>query len=115
MSEQNINAWCSICGTGYHVCNSCHDQKSFTPWRVVTDSMAHYMIYTIIHEYTKTKNKELAASELSFCDLSEYTQFKPEIRRIIDDILSSPDASKNLSPDEKIREKTSNNKQNLNE
>lgn len=27
MAENNINAYCKICGQGYHVCNSCQNQK----------------------------------------------------------------------------------------
>ena len=64
MSDNNINAYCAICNEGYHICNSCHNQKVFKPWRTVTDTIEHYKIYLAIHRYTVTKNKELAREEL---------------------------------------------------
>jgi len=39
MAENNINAYCKICGQGYHVCNSCQNQKVFKPWRSIVDSI----------------------------------------------------------------------------
>ena len=41
MTENNINAYCSICGEGYHLCSTCQNTKSFKPWRTVTDTIAH--------------------------------------------------------------------------
>ena len=60
MSEKNINAYCSICGNGYHVCRSCSEQKTFKPWRSIVDNIEHYKIYLALHEYTLSKNKEVA-------------------------------------------------------
>lgn len=115
MSEQNINAWCTICGNGYHVCNSCHEQKSFNPWRIVTDSREHYLIYLIIHEYNRTKNKEAAAAELTACNLSGYQQFKPEIRAIIEEILADAPLPVKAAPAKSTRKRTTKPKKNLNE
>lgn len=88
MGEQ-YNAYCSICGKPYHLCKSCSEVKSFLPWRTVTDTLGHYLIYSAIHGYTTSKNKLKAMDELNKCDLSEIETFNPEIRQIINEILKS--------------------------
>ena len=89
MSKQNINARCSICGEGYHLCKTCSDVKSFLPWRTVTDTVSHYLIYTAIHGYTISKDKTKAKGELEKCDLSELKKFNPEIQFVINEIMDS--------------------------
>lgn len=102
---ENINAYCSICGQGYHICNSCKEQKTFRPWRTVTDSIEHYKIYLAIHGYTLSKNKEVAKNELENCDLSDLDEFKPEIRTIIKEILTESKKSKTVSKKDKLETK----------
>lgn len=87
---ENINAFCTICGKGYHVCNSCLEMKEFKPWRIVTDSIEHYKIYLAVHDYTLSKNKETAKDRLKDCDLSDLSNFKPEIKKAIEEILAEP-------------------------
>lgn len=94
MSEQNINARCSICGEGYHLCKTCSDLKSFLPWRTVTDTVGHYLIYTAIHGYTISKDKIKAKGELEKCDLSELKKFNPEIQMVISEIMKSDNPHK---------------------
>lgn len=101
MADNNINAFCSICGTGYHICNSCLEQKTFKPWRTVTDSIEHYKIYLAIHEYTLSKNKEAAKQELQNCDLSGLENFNTEIKSIIKEIMVEPKKTKSVSKREK--------------
>lgn len=84
--EQNINAYCAICGTGYHVCNSCLKESSFKPWRTVTDTMEHYKIYLALHEYTLTGDKNRGNAYLKSCDLSDLNAFLPEIKKVIGEI-----------------------------
>lgn len=88
MGETNINAYCSICGSGYHVCHSCLEQKTFKPWRTVTDNREHYKIYLAIHGYTLSKDKESAKAELQHCDLSDWDHFKPEIKTVLKEIMT---------------------------
>lgn len=89
MAEQN-NATCSICGKGYRVCNSCTEQKTFQPWRTVTDTSEHYKIYLALHGYTVTGDKETARKELQQCDLKDKDSFISKIRADIDEILGTP-------------------------
>lgn len=86
--EQELNATCDICGKPYRVCNSCKEVKSFTPWRTVTDTMQHYIIFLALSEYTKTKDKEKAKEELSKCDLSELDTFNENIKSVIKEIMA---------------------------
>ena len=86
--SQELNATCDICGKPYRVCNSCKEVKSFTPWRTVTDTMQHYLIFLVLSEYTKTKDKEKAKEELSKCDLSELDTFNENIKTVIKEIMA---------------------------
>lgn len=97
MIENNINANCAICGAGYHICNSCLEQKSLKPWRTITDTIEHYKIYMAIHGYTLSKNKEVGKQELQSCDLSGMENFKPEIKTAIQEIMAEPKTEKTVS------------------
>lgn len=96
MAENNINAYCKVCGAGYHVCNSCLSQKSFRPWRTIADSIDHFRIYTAIHGYTVSQNKAEAKDKLMQCDLSRLEDFKPEIKSIIEEIMDDSTGAENL-------------------
>jgi len=88
MAENNINAYCSICGVGYTKCNSCSDQANLKPWKAVTDTVEHYKIFLALHGYTLSKNKENAKEELKRCDLSGLENFKPHIKSAIKEIMA---------------------------
>lgn len=88
MTDNTINAYCSICGHGYRICSACSEQKKFRPWRTVTDTIEHYKIYMAIHGYTITKDRETAKTELQNCDLSGLENFNPEIKAVIKEILA---------------------------
>lgn len=90
------NAKCTICGKDYEVCNSCLEQKTFKPWRTVTDSIEHYKIYLAIHGYTISKDEEKAKADLRNCVLSEIENFLPEIQTVIKKILSEPKLKKSF-------------------
>lgn len=86
---KDLNATCSICGKGYHLCMTCNEVKSFTPWRSIVDTVNCYKIFLSIKDYTnKAKTKEIAKSELVRFDLSEVDDFVPEIRDVVKEILS---------------------------
>ena len=94
---ENINAYCKICGNGYHVCNTCLSQKTLRPWRSVVDSVEHFKIYLAIHDYTISNNKEEARLELTNCDLSELQNFRPEIKSVIEEIMTETKKNKKTS------------------
>lgn len=95
-------AKCTICNKEYEVCNTCLEQKTFRPWRTVTDTLEHYKIYLAIHGYTITKNKEVAKKELESCDLSGMDNFNPEILVAIKEIMSEQKRVKSTSRRNKI-------------
>lgn len=97
MSEK-INAWCDICGKGYHVCSTCQDITSFTPWRIITDTREHYKIFLILSEYNKTKDKKTARKELSTCDLSELESFNDNIKNAIKRIMAEEKVEEKAKP-----------------
>ncbi len=101
MAKNNINTYCSVCGKGYHICNSCLEQKSLKPWRTITDTIEHYKIYMAIHGYTLSQNKEIAKQELQNCDLSGLENFNPEIKAVIKEIMTEPKRAKAVSKKEK--------------
>lgn len=90
MADSNINTYCKICGKGYYSCNSCLTQKTIKPWRSIVDSIEHYKIYLVIHEYTISKNKENAKQALQNCNLFGLETFNPEIISVINEIMSEP-------------------------
>lgn len=100
------NAWCDICGKPYHMCSTCKEIKTFTPWRTVTDTLPHYMIYLVLSEYTNTKNKEKAKKELEKCDLSEVDSFNPEIKSVIAEIMEDNNKIKYVSKNVKNSKNT---------
>ena len=107
--SNNINAHCKICGKGYYSCNSCLAQKTIKPWRSIVDSIEHYKIYLIIHEYTISKNKENAKQALQAYDLSGLETFNPEIKAVINEIMSESQRTKSSSRIKKVyKDNTSN-------
>lgn len=119
MNSNNINAHCRICGKGYHICNSCTDQKTFKPWRTVTDTINHYKIYMAIHGYTLSKDSKKAKTELECCDLFDIENFIPEIKSVIEEIMKNTKSKVKIT-NKQIKEKANkniavNNDINLNE
>lgn len=87
MSEP-INATCSICGKGYHLCNACKSVMDLSPWKKHTDTSEHYKIYQIIRGYTiKVYDKEEAKQKLKNVDLSDLHELRENIQVIIKDIM----------------------------
>lgn len=85
---EKINATCAICGKGYHLCMSCKDMISLTPWKKHTDTSEHYKIYQIIHGYsTKVYTKAEAKAKLKKVDLSDFDTLRDNIKAVITDIM----------------------------
>lgn len=87
---EKINATCAICGKGYHLCMSCKDMISLTPWKKHTDTSEHYKIYQIIHGYsTKVYTKAEAKDKLKKVDLSDFDTLRDNIKAVITDIMDA--------------------------
>lgn len=87
---EKINATCAICGNGYHLCMSCKDMISLTPWKKHTDTSEHYKIYQIIHGYsTKVYTKAEAKVKLKKVDLSDFDTLRDNIKSVITDIMGA--------------------------
>lgn len=87
---EKINATCAICGKGYHLCMSCKDMISLTPWKKHTDTSEHYKIYQIIHGYsTKVYTKAEAKAKLKNVDLSDFDTLRDNIKSVITDIMDA--------------------------
>lgn len=102
MSEQ-INAHCTVCGKGYHMCLSCKDKMRMSPWKIHTDSAEHYKIHQIIHGFsTKVYTEDEVRSKLQNVDLSDLETFKPHIKAIIKDILEKEKVVENTHVEKEV-------------
>ena len=85
-----INAHCAICGAGYHVCQSCLETRQFKPWRTVTDTVSHFKIFSILHDFEiRSVGRQAARDALTECDLSDLDTYLPEIQARIEEIFHS--------------------------
>lgn len=90
MAEKN-NATCSICGKDYHLCLSCKDTISMSPWKIHTDTAEHYKVFQVIRGYsTGVYTKDEFKDRLKNVDLSDLNSFRPHIKKIIEDVLNEP-------------------------
>ena len=88
MPDSNINNYCLICGKGYHVCHSCREIRTFTPWRTIADTPNCYSIYLILSDYNGGSiSKEHAREALLQCDLTAKETFKERPRNTINEII----------------------------
>lgn len=87
MSEQ-INATCSICGNGYHLCISCKDSMKLHPWKMHTDSASCYQVFQVVKGYnTGVYTKEEFRYKLKNIDLSNLENYRDHIKSLIKDAL----------------------------
>lgn len=94
MSEQ-INATCSICGNGYHLCLSCKDSMNLHPWRMHTDSASCYQVFQVVKGYnTGIYTKEEFKSKLRNIDLSNLENYRDHIKSLIKNVLKEDEKEK---------------------
>lgn len=85
---EKMNARCSICGKGYHVCSTCKSTKTLTPWKTIADTVDCYKIFITTKQYvdkviTKEKAKEILESIIMPKELL------PHIKVVVDEIMSN--------------------------
>lgn len=98
---KEINHWCVVCGKGYHACDSCNETKSFTPWRILTDTIEHFKIFTVLKDYNnKVITKKEARDLLANIDISDSDSFKESSKRVLEEILKQ-DTQKQKAPNKK--------------
>lgn len=101
MSEQ-INATCTVCGKGYHMCLSCKDKMKLSPWKMYTDSTEHYKIHQIMHGFsTNLYTEDEVRMKLKNVDLSDLETFKPNVKAAIKNILNKEVAVEEVKAEEK--------------
>ena len=87
---EKINATCSICGNGYHMCLSCKDMAKMRPWQIHTDTSEHYKVYQILHGYTiGVYSKDEAKEKLNNVDLSDMNDYVVSVKNALNEILSN--------------------------
>ena len=87
MAEKN-NAFCAICGKPYHICISCNNMMSITPWRLHVDTINHYKIYQTLLDYNNgIYTKKEAKERLERIDLSDLEELRDNIKKSIKNIL----------------------------
>ena len=105
MNEQ-INAYCTVCGKGYYMCISCKDKMKMSPWKMYTDSTEHYKIHQIIYGLsTKVYTEGEALLKLKNVDLSDLETFKPNIKAIIKGIQRKKKQPKKLLRRSRLKKK----------
>ena len=103
MADKKNNATCSICGKGYYLCQSCKDYMNLSPWKIHTDTSEHYKIFMIVRGYSiGLYNKSEAKDKLEKVDLSDLENFLPDVKSIINKILTEEKAAVKLENKDKV-------------
>lgn len=88
--NKKLNHECLICGTKYHACDSCEEVRKIKTYKAITDTSNHYQIYLIVNDYCyKNISKEEAYKLLAKCDLNGKENFKPNVLKVINEILET--------------------------
>lgn len=90
MADKN-NATCSICGSGYYACLSCHDSMKLQPWKIHCCSASHFKVFQVVRGLsTGVYTNEEARDKLKNIDLNDINTFRPHIKSIVKDVLKEP-------------------------
>lgn len=86
---KKINHYCVVCGIGYHACDTCNKEKTFMPWRTLTDTMEHFKVFMILKDYNNKRiDRAKAKALLSNIDLSGRENFTDGVKKLLSDIYS---------------------------
>lgn len=82
-----IRKHCKICEREYEVCISCEKNHS---WKVHTDTVDHYYIFTVIMSYQVNHDAKQAYRTLRErgVDFHNTAEYKPHIREILAEIYA---------------------------
>lgn len=85
---QKINHRCVVCGEGYHACDTCLEEKTFKPWRTLTDSIDHYKIFMILRNYNnKALSKAEARKMLENVNIDGWQNFRDNCKNVMLEIM----------------------------
>lgn len=113
---KEINHWCVVCGKGYHACDTCIKEKTFTPWRTLTDTIEHYKIFMILKDYNnKLINGEQAKELLSNVDLDGKENYKESAKKVLADIYSDTSTESSIKKKSRKTSKINDEVKNLSE
>lgn len=86
----SINAYCKICGKGYHMCLSCKDYARLHPWQKDTDNEEHFKVFQILKGHTVgLYTDEEARDRLRNIDISDSDSYLEEVKDHLDRIMAS--------------------------
>lgn len=104
MAEKN-NATCSICDSGYYVCNSCKDSIRLQPWKIHCCSADCYKTYQVVRGFsTGVYTKDEFKSKLKNVDLSNLENYREHIKALIKDALKEDVVKEEVVVDEALAE-----------
>ena len=110
MAEKN-NATCSICDSGYYVCNSCKDSIRLQPWKIHCCSADCYKTYQVVRGFsTGVYTKDEFKSKLKNIDLSNLENYREHIKALIKDALKEEVVVDDILTEEKLVVKASNSR-----
>ena len=105
MAEMN-NATCSICDSGYYVCNSCKDSIKLHPWKIHCCSADCYKTYQVVRGFsTGVYTKDEFKSKLKNIDLSNLDNYREHIKVLIKDVLKEEVVVEEVSIEAAVEEK----------
>ena len=76
---------CKVCGGSYKTCYSCEKERS---WRVHTDTLEHYYIWTVLMEYLGNHDAKAAYAALRkrHIDIRDTAGYAPRIQALLSEI-----------------------------
>ena len=102
--EKN-NATCSICDSGYYVCNSCKDSIRLQPWKIHCCSADCYKTYQVVRGFsTGVYTKDEFKSKLKNVDLSNLENYREHIKALIKDALKEEVVKEEVVVDKTLTE-----------
>lgn len=90
MSKSTQNKECILCGTKFKYCPSCNQKSPADAWKNIFDDANCRTIFNLCCDFAqKAVDIKTAKEILSGCDLSKKESFRPDMKKILDEILSS--------------------------
>ena len=83
---------CKVCGAKYETCYTCEKGRT---WRLHTDTLDHYFIFTVLMSYEVNHDAKEAYDALTDrgIDLEDTAGYLPTIQRLFAEILSARNVS----------------------